>query len=96
MKEDNTQQFHQAFDKFLKEENLENRFNERKLITSWNEIMGDPIARRTSKVFIKDEVLFVKLTSAPLRQELTNAKTKVLELLERSLGKKVIRDVIFI
>ena len=36
--------------------------------------MEKPIARRTEKLYVKDKVLFVKLNSAPLRQELTMKK----------------------
>ena len=57
--------------------------------------MGKPIARRTEKLFIKDRILFVKLNSAPLRQELTIAKPKVLEIIHRIVDKGLVEDVKF-
>ena len=96
MSEDSTQSFKQAFGKFLKKEKLEQQFNEKRLIHSWQEIMGEPIANRTTNIFIKDGVLIVKLSSAPLKAELNMAKEKVLELFERKLGAQVVKEVRFI
>ncbi|MDW3196250.1 MAG: DUF721 domain-containing protein [Cytophagales bacterium] len=97
MSQDSTQSFKQAFGQYLKKnEKLEQQFNEKKLIHSWNEIMGEPIANRTTNIFIKDGVLVVKLSSAPLKQELNMAKEKVLELFEKKLGSQVVKEVRFI
>lgn len=97
MSKDSTQSFKQAFGQYLKKnEKLEQQFNEKKLIHSWQEIMGEPIANRTTNIFIKDGVLVVKLSSAPLKQELNMAKGKVLELFERKLGSQVVKEVRFI
>ena len=96
MAKDSTQSIGQALGAFLKNEHLEKKFKEKKIIHSWNEIMGEPIARRTSKVWIKDGVLFVQLSSAPLRQELTMAREKVLHHLEDKIGAGVIEHVRFL
>ncbi len=96
MSKDSTQSIGQALGAFLKTERLEKKYTEQKLIHSWAEVMGAPIAKRTSKVWIKDGVLFVRLTSAPLRQELTMARDKVIQHLEDKLGVNVVEDVRFI
>ena len=96
LNKDSIHSFKEAFGRFLQSESLEKKFQEKELIHSWGEIMGEPIAKRTSKIFIKDHTLFVALTSAPLRQELQMAKNKVLALLEKHLGRRVINDVKFL
>ena len=58
--------------------------------------MGKPIATRTLKLFIKEKKLYVKLNSAPLKNELTLQKSKVLELLHAEIGEKVIVDILFL
>ena len=57
--------------------------------------MGKPIAKRTEKLYVKDKVLFVKLNSAPLRQELTMKKSKVLEIIHDNFDKELVVDVLF-
>ena len=74
---------------------LRGKFDENKLINSWETMMGKPISRRTEKLFIKGKVLFVKLNSAPLRHELTISKIKVLEIIHRNFDKTLVNDVKF-
>jgi len=74
---------------------IQGKFDANRLIGSWETLMGAPIAKRTEKIFIKEKVLFVKLNSAPLRQELTIAKSKVLEIIHRDFDKELVNDVKF-
>lgn len=90
-----TSNLKEAIEAMLKSYKLQGKFDETRLIGSWETLMGKPIARRTEKLFIKDHVLFVKLNSAPLRQELTIAKTKVLEILHREFDKSLVKDIKF-
>lgn len=87
--------FTNAFKKFLKTENLEVKYREKLLIESWGSIMGKPIAARTNKLFIKNRVLFIELSSAPLKQELVNNKTRVKEMIDEDFGG-LVDDVRFL
>ncbi len=93
---DNTYSFGQAFKKFLKDQHLDEKYSEKQLISMWGEIMGKPIANRTTKVFIANKVMYVKLNSAPLKQELLLAKDKVLDLLGKHVDLSIIEDIRFI
>lgn len=95
MKEDSIKKFGDAFKNFLKEENLNQTFNEKKLMSVWNDSMGKAIANRTSKLYIRDRILFVTLTSAPLKHELTMSKEKVLERLHDDFEEVVVDDIRF-
>jgi len=96
MKEDPIKSFRSAFQNFLKEENLEHTYNQKQVITNWEMIMGKTIASRTTKLFFNQKTLFVKLSSAPLKNEMQNAKTRILELIENEMGKGEIEDVKFL
>lgn len=87
--------FTSAFKKFLITENLEVKYREKLLIESWESIMGKPIAARTTNLYIKNKVLFVELSSAPLKQELVNHKSRVKELIDEDFGG-LINDVRFL
>lgn len=84
-----------AIEAMLDSYKLRGKFDQTKLINSWESMMGKPISRRTEKIFIKEKMLFVKLNSAPLRQELTIAKSKVLEIIHRNFDKNLVEDVKF-
>lgn len=85
-----------AFNELLKAYRLEDKFKEKQLISSWGEIVGKTIADRTSAVFIKDKKLFVKLTSGPVKKELTLNRSKVLILIEEKVGKGVVEELVCI
>jgi hypothetical protein len=80
----------------LKSFRLEDKFKETELIISWEKIMGPTIARRTRKIFIRDRKLFVKLNSAPLKNELNMSKSKILALLFNEFESAIIDEIIFL
>ena len=84
-----------AINSMMESYKIKGKFDANRLIGSWESLMGAPIAKRTEKIFIKERVLFVKLNSAPLRQELTIAKSKVLEIIHRNFDKELVNDVKF-
>lgn len=85
-----------AFKELLKAYRLEDKFQEKLLISSWPELVGKTIADRTSSVFIRDKKLFVTITSGPVKKELQLNKSKVLTLIEEKVGKGVVEDLVFI
>ncbi|NVK83842.1 MAG: DUF721 domain-containing protein, partial [Cytophagia bacterium] len=56
--------------------------------------MGTPIAKRTSKVYIKDKKLFVHIESAPLKHELNMSRDKILVLIAKELGSSIVNEVV--
>ncbi|WP_420384805.1 DUF721 domain-containing protein [Roseivirga sp.] len=84
----------EAIQEMLKSFHIEEKFHETNLINSWEKIMGAPIAKRTSKVYIRDKKLFVHISSAPLKHELTMSRDKILVLIARELGSSIVNEVI--
>lgn len=85
----------EAIDKMLENFRIKDKLEAYELKSSWEELMGRPIARRTEKMYIKNHVLYVKLSSAPLRHELTNGRKKVLEIIQKKFGEKLVKEVLF-
>jgi len=96
MSEDPIKSFRNAFKDFLKEENLEHTFKQKQLIANWEEVMGKTIASRTTKVFFSNKTLFIKVSSAPLKNEMQNAKSQILEIVEKEIGSGEVNDVRFL
>ena len=85
-----------AFQDMLQNYKLDSRYTATIIQTSWEKLMGKPIATRTSKISLHNKKLKVTITSAPLKNELNMSKSKILELLEKEFGKGVIEEVVFI
>jgi len=79
----------------LQSYHIEEKFDHTRLLASWEKLMGKPIASRTSRLFVKDGVLFVRLNSAPLKSEMNLNKAKVLDIIRKEFGEKVIKDIVF-
>lgn len=78
---------------FLKENQLEQPLLERQLVAKWGEVMGKLVSEMTRSVEIKNGVLFVKVKSAALRQQLFECRFEVVKKMNESVGAEVIRDV---
>lgn len=95
-RKDNTEQLGAVIERYLKAFRLEDKFNEAGLILSWEKVLGKAIANRTDQIFIKERKLYVRLNSAPLRQELSMARTRITEMLNEQFQSAIIDDVVFL
>jgi predicted nucleic acid-binding Zn ribbon protein len=85
----------EAIKDYTREMNLDGKLNEAGVINSWGEIVGKAISSRTSKMYIKDHVLFVHLNSSVVRNELLMLRQAILEKLNGKAGTEVIKDIVF-
>ncbi len=85
----------QGLNDLFKHYKLTGKLREKSIVHSWTRIMGKSIAIRTSKVYMKDKTLFVHLTSAPLKNELSMSKDKILDMFEQEHGTGIIDDIRF-
>ncbi len=92
----NSEKLGDVIERLLKAYKIEDKFNEAGLILSWEKILGKAIANRTDQIFIKERKLYVRLSSASLRQELSMAKTRLVEMLNEQYQSAVIDEVIFL
>lgn len=86
----------EAISEMLNAYRINGRFDEAALINAWGEVMGQAIANRTEKIFIRKDVLFVEITSAPLKHELNMSKQKILDNFKRHLGKSIVEEIVLI
>ena len=68
--------------------------NEQRLLDAWPEILG-PAATYTSNLYIRNQTLYVHLTSAALRQELMMGREMLIRALNTKVGATVITNIIF-
>ncbi len=84
----------EAMKDYIREMNLEGKLNEIGLINSWEETVGKAIASRTSKIYIKDHILYVHLNSSVVRNELLMLRQALKEKLNEKAGTEVIKDIV--
>ncbi len=65
------------------------------LIKSWDEVVGPMISKHTKDLSFKDGKLIVTIDSAPLRQELSFSKSKLMLKLNEHAGKTLVNTIVF-
>jgi len=90
----NEKKIDQAFYDFLRAFGISRQYDEFRLKKEWENVVGKSISRQTLSLRIEQDVLYVKLSSPALRQELTYARSRLLAALNNAVGKEVISSII--
>jgi len=94
MPRSNEQSLGDAIREFLHSYHLEDKLNETKVIQSWGKIAGPMVEKHTQGLYIRNRILFVKVDSAALRQELSFSRSKLVGALNDEVKANVIEDII--
>lgn len=95
MKRNNAEQIGKLIQQFLRQESLESPLNEQRLLDSWEPVVGATINSYTRDLYIRNQVLYVHVTSAALRQELMMGRDLLVRNLNKRVGATVITNIIF-
>ena len=79
----------------LRVNGLETPLLQKRIVDSWQEVVGEMISRYTLNVYIENQILVVRMSSPALRQELSMRRDYYVELLNNKVGAKVIYNVRF-
>lgn len=75
---------------------IETKFDEASLVSSWERLVGTPIARRTKKVFIRNAVLYVEFKTPAMKNDFLLHKNKVLDLFQKEFGASIVKEIIIL
>lgn len=62
---------------------------------AWKSLMGNGVNSYTNEVILKGSTLYVSLTSAVLREELSYGKQKIIVMINEELRKEIVKDIVF-
>ena len=94
MRKSNEQSLGEVISQLLDTYRLRGKLNELQIIKIWEQVMGKAISNRTTSIHIKDKTLFIKLSSAPLREELLYQREKIKDLMNKELNGNYIAEVV--
>ena len=77
-----------------RDEGLETPLNEFRLIKAWSQVLGEAVKNYTGEMYIKNQILYVHLTSSVLRQELMMNKKSLVRRLNDHVKAQVITDIV--
>ncbi len=71
------------------------RFDELNIKDIWQSVMGKPIAEQTQTIYLKNNILHIKIVSSVLRQELMMHKSQIRNLINEKLNYEMVKDIHF-
>ena len=85
----------EAMQDYIKKMKLGDKLREVGILDSWENTVGKAISSRTTRVYIKDGILYVHLKSSIVRNELLMIREALREKLNEQAGAEVIKDIVF-
>lgn len=83
-----------AIQNAMKEMRLDEKIHENIVQNHWHDIMGKTIAKYTIEVRLFRQILTIKCSVAPLKQELLYNKSQIIEKVNTYLKTKAVKDLI--
>lgn len=78
----------------IKTNKLEPGLNQVSVEDAWRNTMGNGVNTYTRNIILKNSTLFVELTSAVLREELSYGKDKIMKIINEELGRDIVTVVV--
>lgn len=84
----------EALKGFISENRLEKGIEQVRVKELWHQLMGQGVSTYTTAVSLKENTLYISLSSSVLRQELSLGKGKIITMLNSELGEERITKLV--
>ena len=84
----------EALQEFISENKLQKGMDRVNAREAWINLMGNGVNNYTTAIELRNDTLFVSLSSSVLREELSLGKSKIVKLLNEELGKDLITKIV--
>ena len=86
MRHSNEMTIKEAIDLMLKTFHIKEKAAAEKVKAEWQDIAGEYIAARTTKVFVKEKTLFIQIESAVLKNEMHFMANRIIRTVNEKVG----------
>jgi len=84
----------EALGEFTKSKKIKKGYKQLLIQKFWEKQMGEMINSYTKKLYVRGDILYVTISSSPLKQELDLGKDKIITLIENEFGKDYISKLV--
>ena len=95
MRRKKTQALSEIIKEVMKKQHLNKGMLENRAVHYWEKVLGSSVARVTHRIYIRNGVLYVEMTSSVLRNELMMWKDKIVTNLNQAIGDNIVKDIVF-
>ncbi|MDV7140019.1 DUF721 domain-containing protein [Maribacter sp. TH_r10] len=83
-----------ALNDFIQKNKLQKGIDKVNAREAWVNLMGNGVNNYTTAIELRNETLYVSLSSSVLREELSLGKSKIVQMLNEELGKDLVKKII--
>ncbi|MDT7829979.1 DUF721 domain-containing protein [Pricia sp. S334] len=84
----------EALKEFIKENRLQKGMDKVDVREAWANLMGNGVSNYTTAVELRNDTLYVSLSSSVLREELSLGKSKIITMLNEELGRDLVNKLV--
>ena len=84
----------EALQEFIKANKLEKGMDRVNVKEAWVKLMGNGVNNYTTAVELRNDTVFVSLSSSVLREELSHGKSRIIVMLNEELGKELVKKMV--
>ncbi len=84
----------EALNEFISTNRLQGGIDKVNVKEAWVKLMGNGVNNYTTAVELRNETLYVSLSSSVLREELSHGRSKIITMLNEELGKDLVKQIV--
>jgi hypothetical protein len=93
-RQSNQQPLKEVIEDWLATHPMANKAKETQIVHIWGQLLGPSVKNRTTSIYFNKGKLNVKLDSSVLRNELSFAREKIIENMNKELGENLVQELI--
>lgn len=94
MRKSHTQKISDVIRESLHEMQIDRKLKEVNIVSQWESLMGRTVASRTSKIYIRNHILYIHVTSSVLKNELIMLRQDIISRLNEKAGEQLIEEIV--
>jgi hypothetical protein len=83
-----------ALSAFIQKNKLGKGMDKVEVREAWARLMGNGVNNYTTALELRNDTLFVSLSSSVLREELSLGKSKIIAMINEEIGKEVVKKLV--
>ncbi|MDX1363076.1 DUF721 domain-containing protein [Arenibacter latericius] len=84
----------EALQEFISQNKLQKGMDRVNVRDAWKQMMGNGVNNYTTAIELRNDTLFVSLSSSVLREELSHGKSKIINMINEEMGKELVKKIV--
>jgi len=94
MRKSHTQKLGDVIRECLHDLRIERKLKEVHLVSQWEAMMGRTVASRTDRIYIRNRILYIHVTSSVLKSELLMMRQEIINKLNENAREVLVEQIV--